>query len=152
MIIKPGHWLGRGTLLHERGSSTGTKIECDLRVEQDDDGMNVTGTVRVEGEGSQDLSVRIVENDVGTFTLDVRLGAAALAGTAKLASAPNLGLVWNEIHSCFASFALFTERDVRGCRGFARDGHSTCTWEIPFKLKQDVVGGKNVVSFKPRRR
>jgi hypothetical protein len=150
VILRPGHWLGRGSLLVE-GFSLGETLACDVRVESDDSGLNVTGELTRADSRAAHLSIRIVQNDVGTYTIRVQSGGEVFHGTAKLDSVPNLGLLWNDSETVYVSFALFPVRDGHGCRGFLRDGATTYTWEMAFSLKQDVIKGDNVVSLKRRR-
>lgn len=150
MLLKPGHWLGRGSLLVE-GRSLGDTVAIDVRLERDEGGFTLTA-VQTTGGAARDYSIRIAHNDVGTYTLAVRTQGETLSGTAKLDSAPNLGLLWNDSGTVHATFALFGVNDGCGCRGFVRTGATTYTWEIAFGLKQDVVRGSNVVSLTRRRR
>jgi hypothetical protein len=84
--------------------------------------------------------------------IDARIGAVALDGRAKLESEPNLGLLWNEGQTQSVSVALFNTANGVACRGFWQELGKTRTWEILFRLKQQVVGGSNVVSLANRRR
>ncbi len=150
MLLKPGDWSGRGSLLVE-GASLGRQIECDLKIEQDRGGFTLVGGYRVKGERSQDLSVRIAPNDVGTYTVDAQLGAVAADGIAKLESVPNLGLLWNANGTLHAAVALFDVADGCGFRGFLHEGERTLTWEIAFSRKQHTVKADNVVTLRRRR-
>ena len=150
MLLKPGDWSGRGSLLVE-GASLGRQIECDLRIEQDRGGFTLVGGYRVKGERSQDLSARIAPNDVGTYTVDALLGAVAAEGIAKLESVPNLGLLWNENGTVHAAVALFDVADGCGFRGFLHEGERTLTWEIAFSRKLRAVKSDNVVALRRRR-
>ena len=150
MLLQPGEWNGRGSLLEE-GASLGRQIECDLRIEQDRGGFTLIGGYRVKGERSQDLSVRIAPNDVGTYTVDAQAGATAADGIAKLESVPNLGLLWTAKGSLHLAVALFDVADGCGFRGFLHEGERTLTWEIAFSRKQHTVKSDNVVSLRRRR-
>ena len=150
MLLKPGDWSGRGSLLVE-GASLGRQIECDLKIEQDRGGFTLVGGYRVKGERSQDLSVRVAPNDVGTYTIDAQLGAVAADGIAKLESVPNLGLLWNANGTLHAAVALFDVADGCGFRGFLHEGERTLTWEIAFSRKQHTVKADNVVTLRRRR-
>ena len=150
MLLKPGDWSGRGSLLVE-GASLGRQIECDLKIEQDRGGFTLVGGYRVKGERSQDLSVRIAPNDVGTYTIDAQLGSVAADGIAKLESVPNLGLLWNANGTLHAAVALFDVADGCGFRGFLHEGERTLTWEIAFSRKQHTVKADNVVTLRRRR-
>jgi hypothetical protein len=155
MMLESGQWLGRGSVLVE-GHSRGHVVECDVRVARDATGATLTGSWRPEGDPACDFLVRLAGNDVGTYTLTVRLGSASLQGTAKLDSQPNLGLLWNDEGTMHATFTLFSVPRGYGFRGFVRqdDGASAprvFTWEVAFSLKQEVLKGDNVVSLRRRR-
>ena len=151
MILQPGHWLGRGSVLIE-GFSLGKTVECDARVEQDEQGLIVNADLEFQDDTEVKVGVRIASNDVGTYSLRVHAGAEPFYGTAKLDSTPNLGLLWNESETVYVTFSLFTVSGGYGCRGFLGDGDTTYTWEIAFSLKQDVIKGDNVVSLRGRGR
>ncbi|MDP6374913.1 MAG: hypothetical protein QF921_05230 [Pseudomonadales bacterium] len=151
MLLKRGLWLGKGSLLTE-GASIGEPLVCDIEIVEDEGGFTITGDVWAADRPPGDVSIRIAPNEVGTYTMDVRAAGAALDGIAKMESEPNLGLLWNEAGTQSATYALFALREGYGFRGFARMGERTVTWEIAFALKQQAVGGANVVSLKPRRR
>ena len=152
MILRPGHWLGRGSLLVE-GFSLGQTIECDARVEADDTGLTVNADVTQQDGEKKTLNVRVAGNEVGTYTLRLQSGGEVFHGSAKLDSPPNLGLLWNDSETVHLTFTLFAHQEGYGCRGFLRDGETTYTWEMAFSLKQNVVKGDNVVqlSRRPRR-
>ena len=150
-LLGPGHWLGKGSLLLE-GRSLGDAMECDLEVETDDGGTSVRVSLSI-GDKREALVIRVAGNDVGTYVVSVRSeGAGTLMGSAKLDSEPNLGLLWNEAGTLYATFALFSHGGGLGCRGYLREGEATYTWELNVARKQDVVKGDNVVSLRPRRR
>jgi hypothetical protein len=151
MLLQPGHWLGRGSLLAE-GQSLGQGVSCDAEVSHDDGGFSIAVELDIKEIGTRAMSVRIAANDVGTYSINVRTLAETFAGTAKLDSPPNLGLLWNEAATTYVTFALFAVSGGHGFRGFLRDGKTTYTWEIAFSLKQDVVSGDNVVSLANRRK
>ncbi len=111
----------------------------------------MTGGYRVKGARSQDLSIRIAPNDVGTYTIDAQLGAMVIDGIAKLESVPNLGLLWNEPGTQHTAVALFDVADGYGFRGFLHEGERTLTWEIAFFPKQHTVKADNVVTLRQRR-
>ena len=150
VLLKPGEWSGRGSLLEE-GASLGRQIECDLRVEHDRGGFTLVGGYRVKGERSRDLSVRIAPNDVGTYTIVAHLGAVTLDGIAKLESVPNLGLLWTTNNFQHASVALFDVADGYGFRGFSHEIERTLTWEIAFSESRHRVKADNVVTLTRRR-
>ena len=154
MILQPGHWLGRGSVLVE-GFSLGQTVECDARVEQDEEGFIVNAELKSQDGDRKLLGLRIAGNEVGTYELRLKTPAEVFHGSAKLDSPPNLGLLWNESETVHLTFALFSISGGYGCRGFLRDGETTYTWEVAFSLKQDVVKGDNVISLRgrgPRRR
>ena len=64
MILQPGHWLGRGSVLVE-GFSLGKTVECDARIEQDEAGLIVSGELKFQDGEKENLGVRIAGNDVG---------------------------------------------------------------------------------------
>ena len=150
MLLKPGQWLGRGSLLVE-GASLGEALECEVLVEQDSSGMTLTGELAFKNGGTAALSIRIAPDEVGTYVADARLGDVALDGVAKLESAPNLGLLWNRKGTLHAAFTLFALRSGYGFRGFLREQDRTLTWEVAFSLRQDAIEADNVVALRPRR-
>jgi hypothetical protein len=151
VILRPGHWLGRGSVLIE-GMSLGRTLECDARVEADETGFLLNAEVAFQEGEDRNVNLRIAGNEVGTYTLRLSTAGEVFHGTAKLDSPPNLGLMWNESETVHLTFTLFTVSQGIGCRGFLRDGETTYTWEVAFSLKQDVVKGDNVISLDRRRR
>ena len=151
MLLQTGRWAGRGSLLAE-GTSRGLPVTCELDVDRDDDGYTLTGHWQAEGGPARDFSLRVAPDDVGTFTLGMRLAGDGLQGSAKLSSAPNLGLLWNDAGTVHATFALFLVNGGCGFRGFVRDGERLYTWEVAFALARQPVKGDNVVSLHGRRR
>lgn len=149
MLLSKGQWLGEGSVLVS-GASLGDDIQISLEITEDQGGLTLTGTMGGDYKG--DLSIRIAPDEVGTYVIDARVAGAALDGIGKLESVPNLTLVWNEAHTQSGTVALFGVNNGIGCRGFLHEGAHTLTWEILFKLKQQVVGGDNVVSLARRRR
>ena len=150
MLIEAGLWLGKGTLLAE-GRSLGQAIECELKVEREEGAVTLTGVWRQAGEPPVEFSMRVAQNEEGTWTLGALAGALRLQGTAKLDSPPNLALLWNDAGNVHLTAALFGFSGGIGCRGFVREGERVRTWEIAFRLKQEVVRGPNVVSLHRRR-
>ena len=148
MMLNRGQWLGKGSLLVE-GASLGDSVEVDLTITDDDAGLTLSGDL--SGDLSGAVSIRVAPDEVGTYVVDARLAGLALDGIAKLESEPNLALLWNEGHTQSASVTLFQAGGGIGCRGFWHEAGKTRTWEILFKLKQQVVGGDNVVSLRRRR-
>ena len=151
MILRPGHWLGRGSVLVD-GMSLGRTVECDARVEADDTGLTVNADLAFQDDEKRTINLRVAGNDVGTYTLRLASSGEVFHGTAKLDSPPNLGLLWNDSETVHLTFALFAVSEGYGCRGFLRDGETTYTWEVAFSLKQEVVKGDNVISLARRRR
>lgn len=149
MILGKGNWLGTGSLLVE-GASLGESLGMELTVTEDDAGMTIDG--QLEGEYSGRISIRVAPDEVGTYIIDARVAELAMDGRAKLESEPHLALMWNAGHTQSAAVSLFRTRDGVGCRGFWQEGGKTRTWEILLKLKQQVIGGDNVVSLSKRRR
>lgn len=159
-FLESGQWIGRGSVLAE-GQSRGHPIECHVLVQRDQEGVTLTGGWHGQDAPETDFLVRLASNDVGTYTLSMRLAGDHLQGAAKLDSPPNLGLLWNDSGSLHATFALFAVSRGYGFRGFLRDagvvGNGEAgdgrifTWEVAFSLKQEVVKGDNVVSLHRRR-
>lgn len=148
MLLQSGAWVGKGSVLAE-GQSLGRTVTGDAVVENDADGISVR--LVLEGLGAnREFVIRVAANDVGTYVVSVRSEADELIGTAKLDSQPNLGLLWNEAQTVFATFSLFAISAGCGCRGFLRDADVTYTWEMAFSRKQDVVNADNVISLRPR--
>jgi len=151
MLLAAGNWIGKGSLLLE-GRSLGDQLEGEADVETDEGGTTIRVQLNVADRTLQ-LVIRVAANDVGTYVISVRSETTGtLMGTAKLESEPNLGLLWNETTSLFATFALFTHSGGLGCRGFYREGNTTYTWELALARKRDQLKGDNVVSLRPRRR
>lgn len=151
MIVEPGHWLGRGSVLVE-GMSLGRTVECDARIEQDQGGLVISAELKFQDGRRENLGARIAGNEVGTYTVRIQVAGEVFQGTAKLDSPPNLGLLWNDSETVYLTFALFAVSGGYGCRGFLKDADTTYTWEIAFALKQQVVKGDNVVSLSSRGR
>lgn len=151
MLLQPGHWLGKGSLLVE-GQSLGQGISCDVEVSHEDVEFTVAAEIDIKEMGARALSIRIVANEEGTYAVEVRTLAGSYTGVAKLESAPNLGLLWNEEGTTHITFTLFAIQEGFGFRGFLREGTNTYTWEVAFSLKHEAVGGDNVVSLANRRR
>lgn len=147
MILKKGHWFGKGKLLVE-GASIGQEVEVDLEISEDDSGFTLAGQLQADFSG--EVSIRVAPDEVGTYVIDARVAGVALDGVAKLESEPNLLLLWNAGHTQSVSVALFITANGIGCRGFWQEAGKTRTWEILFRLKQQVVGGSNVVSLRRR--
>lgn len=151
MLLQAGQWIGKGSLLIE-GQSLGQGISCEAEVSHHDVEYSVGAEVDIKELGARAMSIRVVANEEGTYTVDLRTLAGSYTGVAKLESAPNLGLLWNEEGSTYITFALFAIQEGFGFRGFLRDSGTTYTWEVAFSLKHEVVGGDNVVSLAKRRK
>lgn len=149
MILQKGDWLGSGSLLVE-GASLGADVEVELSITEDSGGLTLSGELSGDVDGG--VSIRVAPDDVGTYVIDARVARVALDGIAKLESEPNLTLLWNDGGTQSVTVALFKTGSGVGCRGFWHEAGRTQTWEILFRLKQQVVGGPNVVSLAGRRR
>ena len=147
MILSKGNYLGSGQILVE-GASLGEDLEIELNIEEDQEGMTLSG--EISGAYSAAISIRVAPDDVGTYVIDARVGGIALDGRGKLESEPNLVLLWNEGQTQSVSVAFFQTSGGIGCRGFWQENGKSKTWEILFKLKQQVIGGSNVVSLRRR--
>jgi hypothetical protein len=150
MLLESGQWLGKGSLLAE-GQSRARPIECDLLVRREEGAIDLSGQWSEPGGAAHAFSARAVINEAGTYTVGMRLEADRLQGAAKLDSPPNAGLLWNDAGILYTSFALFAIAGGYGFRGFLRDGRNLYTWEIAFRLKQEVARGPNVISLQRRR-
>lgn len=148
MLLTRGQWLGKGSLLVE-GASLGEEVEIDLGVEEDDAGVTLAGEISGRYKGA--LSIRVAPDETGTYTIDARVAGMALDGRAKLESEPHLVLLWNEAHTQSVAVTVFRSKEGIGCRGFYYEANQTRTWEVLFKLRQQVLGGGNVVSINRRR-
>jgi len=150
MMLQAGRWLGKGTLLTP-GRSLGVAVECEVAIEREEGAANLAGHWREEGQPPVEFSLRVAQNEEGLWSVVALTGALRLQGTAKLDSPPNLALLWNDPGNLNLTVALFAITGGFGCRGFVRDGDRVRTWEIAFKLKQEVLRGPNVVSLHRRR-
>ncbi|MEZ5557282.1 MAG: hypothetical protein R3E86_01870 [Pseudomonadales bacterium] len=151
MMLPPGEWLGKGSLL-AAGRSLGRAIACSVLVERDDNGTTLKGSWHDDPDLPRDFVLRIAANESGTYTLSMRLAGDTLQGTAKLDSAPNLALLWNDSSTVHVAAALFALGDGGlGLRGFVRDGDAVLTWELRFTRRQQTLGGDNVVTLRRRR-
>ena len=158
MILIPGDWLGRGSIL-VHGTSLGSPLEAAMTVSQTDAETLLTGTLSgklpadaATHEDGHSVSIRIIADEWGTYVVEAHLFATTLSGTAKLDSIPALSMLWTEEQGHQVSCALFELRDGGfGCRGFFRREQAQFSWEIAFHLKQRVLKGDNVVSLAGRR-
>lgn len=155
MLFQKGDWQGKGSVLFE-GRSLGLPITADVHVVHEDGAVQITGTVSVVGHGIDELSARLVENETGTYTLDVFHRGARLDGSGKFESEPNHALLWNEAGTIVTSVSLFATQVASGrgvgCRGFLRERGAVLTWEIAFSQAQPERSGNNVVSMLRRRK
>ena len=151
MLLKPGQWLGKGSVLLQ-GMSLGETVNVELKIEEHDDSITLTGSMDVGEHAGAEVSVQVVPNEVGTYTLDAFVAGTRLDGVGKLESDPNAALLWHENDVAHASVVLFPIPGGFGCRGFLREKDTVRTWEIAFNLRQNVVRGGNVVSLSRRRR
>jgi hypothetical protein len=149
-MIEAGQWLGRGSLL-AAGRSLGRQVECELKVEREEGVAMLSGVWTEAGEPAVEFSLRMARNEEGTWTLGALAGRLSLQGTAKLDSPPNLALLWNDAGSLHLTATLFAISGGIGCRGFVREHDRVQTWEVAFRLKQEVVRGPNVISLHRRR-
>jgi hypothetical protein len=149
LLLKKGSWLGRGKLLVE-GASLGAEVQVDLNISEDEGGITLSGQLERDFSGA--VSVRVAPDEVGTYVIDARVAGLALDGIGKLESEPNHCLLWNQGQTQSVSVTLWSTSGGVGCRGFWHEAGKTRTWEVLFKLKQQVVGGDNVVSLSRRRR
>ncbi len=151
VILDAGNWLGRGSY-RSVGETLGINFEADFSLQEDDQGIMVEGTVDVAGGASIELTVWIVPDEYGTYTVSVRGSGLDVEGTAKLESIPHLGLLWSEDGDTHVAFTLFALRDAFGLRGFAKTTAVTITWELALQPQHKAVTGGNVVSIGVRRR
>lgn len=151
MLLGKGEWQGKGSVLFE-GRSLGLPVTADLKIEHEPEALVITGTLSVVGHGIDELSARVVENESGTYTLDVFHRGARLDGTGKFESEPNHAMLWNEAGTIVVSVSLFGTGHGIGCRGFLRERGAVLTWEIAFSQAQPERSGANVVSMFKRRR
>jgi hypothetical protein len=151
MLLGKGDWKGKGSVLFE-GRSLGLPLTADIKVEHESGAVVINGTLSVVGHGIDELSARLVENETGTYTLDVFHRGARLDGTGKFESEPNHALLWNETGTIVTSLSLFGTGNGIGCRGFLRERGAVLTWEIAFSQAKPERTGANVVSMFKRRR
>ncbi len=150
MILEPGHWVGRGSY-RPIGETLGCGIDVDFQLREEEAGKLIEGRVESQDGTALDLTVWVVADEVGTYTVSVRGGGVDVDGTAKLEAEPHLGLLWSEDGGTHITFALFAARDAIGLRGFSRAGPAILTWEVAIYPRREVVIGDNVVAFDTRR-
>ena len=151
MILKPGNWVGKGSY-RPIGETLGINFGVDFTLSEDDQGQLIEAGVEVDGGASFDLTLWIVPDEFGTYTVTVRGAGLDVEGTAKLESTPHLGLLWSEDGGTHVAFTLFTLRDAFGLRGFGRNERATVTWELALQPQQQAVSGGNIVSLDIKRR
>ena len=152
MLITPGNWTGRGRYLHE-GQSLGTVVELHFQVTHDQYGEHLEGTLTPEGSEPREFSVRVLENDTGTFEITATGMSPQLAGVGKLESEPNMAHLVSDSESdanSSASVALFSTGRGVGCRGFWQRPVGVLTWEIVLTRSQATRLGGNVVALRRR--
>ena len=150
MILEPGHWVGRGSY-RPIEETLGCGIDVDFQLREEEAGKLIEGRVESQDGTALDLTVWVVADEVGTYTVSVRGGGVDVDGTAKLEAEPHLGLLWSEDGVTHITFALFAARDAIGLRGFSRAGPAVLTWEVAIYPRREVVSGDNVVAFDSRR-
>ena len=150
MILEPGHWIGKGSY-RPIGESLGCGIDVDFRLREEDAGKLIEARVESQDGTAFDLTVWVVADEVGTYTVSVRGAGVDVDGTAKLEAEPHLGLLWSEDGGTHITFALFAARDAIGLRGFSRAARAILTWEVAIYPRRSVVSGDNVVAFDVRR-
>jgi hypothetical protein len=154
LMLSSGRWQGRGSFLH-KDESLATPLECGFDVTAETVGAHIRGTVtRKESGKSTDFAVWVTPNDTGTYELAVQFGPQRLAGTAKLESYPNLGMLWSKDGEIQVAFGLFELRTGRGFRGFCRTPEYLLSWEIALEETRRAAlrDAANVVSIRPRSR
>lgn len=156
MLLTDGRWTGRGRYLFH-GQSLGIGVQTQFRVTSDDHGLHVEGSLDAQQQPSREFALRVVPDDTGLFEMTAQGFGPALQGTAKLASEPNMGMLWADAVDRQVSFSVFAVPDGYGCRGFARDESGLITWELSLRLEGAQTGRgpspnkTNVVSLRPRR-
>lgn len=150
MLLAPGKWTGKGSF-RPVDVASGTSFEVDFTLSEDD-GALIEAALTAPGRDAVALTVWIVADDCGAYTLSVRGAGTAYDGTAKLDSEPNAGLL-RGADGASAAFALFALRDgAYGLRGFAQDEHGMITWELALRPIAEAAIGGNVVAFQRGRR
>ena len=149
MLLTPGKWTGKGSFRPvDVGSGTGIEVGFTLA---DDGGELIEAALTVAGREPVELTVWIVPDDCGGYTVSLRGAGLAYDGTAKLDSEPNFGLL-HDREGASAAFALFAAREGHGLRGFAQGAEGLITWEIALKPLAEAALGGNVVAFERRSR
>lgn len=149
MLLAPGKWTGKGSF-RPVDVASGTSFEVDFTLSEDD-GTLIEGQLTPQGRDALAITVWIVADDCGGYTLSVRGAGGVYDGTAKLDSEPNMGLLQGA-DGASAAFALFALREAYGLRGFAHDARGTITWELALRPIAEAAIGGNVVAFQRERR
>jgi len=155
MLLTDGRWTGRGRYLFH-GQSLGIGLQTQFQVTSDDHGLHVEGSLDAQQQASREFALRVIPDDTGLFEMTAQGFGPALQGTAKLASEPNMGMLWAEALNRHVSFSVFVVPDGYGCRGFSRDESGLITWELSLRMEgvQASKGQRrsrgNVVSLRPR--
>ena len=58
MILNPGHWLGRGSVLID-GMSLGKTVECDARVEADETGLVINADLAFQDDDHHIIGIHM---------------------------------------------------------------------------------------------
>ena len=85
MLLRPGKWVGKGSVLLQ-GMSLGETLSAELDIEDNDDGITITGNLTLGDSGQVEVSIRVVPNEVGTYTLDAFVGGTRLGHRRSLAA------------------------------------------------------------------
>jgi hypothetical protein len=154
LMLSSGRWIGRGSYLHKDESLT-IPVECAFDVTAEPVGAHIRGTLTAKSGGkAQEFAIWVTPNDTGTYDVAVQFAQTRVAGTAKLESYPNLGMLWSKDGGVQVAFSLFELRAGRGFRGFCRTETHFLSWEIALEeLRRAAVrDSANVVSIGPRGR
>lgn len=129
MLLTEGKWSGRGRYLFH-GQSIGIGIRTQFQILDDEHGLHVEGSVEAQQQTSRNFALRVLPDDTGLFEMTAQGFGADLQGTAKLASEPNMGMLWAETLNRHISFSVFEVSQGYGCRGFMHDESGLLTWEL----------------------
>jgi hypothetical protein len=154
MLLHTGRWQGTGSW-RAFETTQNVAIGCDIRVTGSDLEVQLEGELGAKGVPPHSLKIRVVADEVGTYTLEVFWHHHALLGNAKLDSVPNMGMLWSEDGALHVAFALFNIDGGVGCRGFMRHGTAGATWELALRPETLKPSGKklggNVFTLRRRR-
>ena len=154
LMLASGRWQGRGSYLH-KDQSLATQIECTFEVAAESVGAHIKGTQTQKGSSrAQSFGIWVTGNDTGTYDIAAQFGELNLAGTAKLESFPNLGMLWSTDGVVQVAFSVFELRVGRGFRGFCRTAEHFVSWEMALEEMRHAAArdARNVVSIDPRNR